>query len=224
MHLEMTKTYLNIYPFAFRSTVGVISSLFWVLLAILGTGMSLRLDWSISYELFFTQKEYWRSVSSLFAHANLQHLLSNLFMLAPLSFFLTKYHGTVTTWMASLLGGILTNLLVISFYEEQTRLLGISGIVFFMWGMWLALYLLIEKREGLIRRIMKVSMIYIVLLIPSEFNPQVSYAAHAIGNLLGIAFGVIIYLINSKYYRSHDRWQVIFDEEDEPEQISEHII
>ncbi|GAB4024681.1 MAG: hypothetical protein Fur0010_27890 [Bdellovibrio sp.] len=224
MHLEMTKTYLNSYPFNYRSTTATIHTALWILLAILGTGMSLRLDWSISYNLFFHEKEYWRALSSLFAHANFQHLLSNLFMLAPLSFFLSKYHGAKTTWIASLIGGVLTNLIVITFYNDQTRLLGISGIVFFMWGMWLALYIFIEKRESLIRRIMKASMIYLVLLIPGEFNPQVSYLAHFVGNMMGLIFGGLVYLLNNKFYRSHDRWKIIFDDEDELKQLPEHII
>jgi len=186
--------------------------------------MSLRLDWSISHQSFFSDHQYWRGLSSLFAHANIEHLLSNLFMLAPLSFFLTKYYGAWRTWFSAITGGVLTNIIVISDYHHEVKLLGISGIVFFMWGYWLAMYFMIERRETWIRRIMKASMIYIVLLIPSEFNPQVSYLAHGVGNVLGLLFGLMTYALNHKKLRSYDQWEIIYEPEDFQESASAHFI
>jgi len=97
-------------------------------------------------------------------------------------------------------------------------------VVFFMWGYWLSLYLMIEKRETWVRRIMKASMIYIVLLIPSEFNPQVSYLAHGVGNLMGLLFGFITYALNRKKFRSYDKWEIIYEPEDFQESTQPHLI
>lgn len=154
----------------------------------------------------FEGKEYWRLFTSSLIHADLSHYLSNSLMLGVMGYFVYDHYRA---WMFPALAftvGVLINLIVIWTYPPEVSLVGASGVVYYLWGFWLILYICIQKHIPFIRRLMKVSGVGLFVLIPSEFHPNVSYYAHAVGLVLGIIFGLIYYLWNRKYIHSFEVW------------------
>lgn len=155
----------------------------------------------------FEAKEYWRLFTSSIIHADLSHFLSNSFMLSIMGYFVSYHYGPVILPGIAFLSGILINLIVIWGYPPEVSLVGASGVVYWLWGFWLVLYFGIQRHETIIRRIMKVSIVGMFILIPSEFSPQVSYYAHGVGFVLGMLFGLIYFLINRKKFFASEVWR-----------------
>lgn len=153
-----------------------------------------------NHENVFTQHQYWRLWSSLFAHGDLAHLLSNLLLFFPLSFFLVSYFGVGFFPLFGVLAGGLINFWVLSGMAAQTYLIGFSGVVYWMGSAWLTLYLLIERRESLRRRFAKVLFVSVVLFVPEAYKVEVSYLSHFYGYLLGIISAGGYYLLNRRRF------------------------
>lgn len=174
-----------------------------------------------SPERVLTNNEYWRLFTSSFIHGDLEHLLSNSFMLTLMGYFVSSQYGIKIFPILSFLMGIAINGIVISTFETDIKLVGASGIVYFLWGYWLVLYLFIQRHIPLHRRLMKIFAIGIFILAPSSYRANVSYLAHGVGLLLGIISGFIYYGIYHKKIRAFEIWEEI---EQEDEGISEDSI
>ncbi len=92
-------------------------------------------------------------------------------------------------------------------------MIGASGVVFWMGGAWLALYVMIEVRRTLKQRLLRALGVGLLLFFPSEaFDPQVSYLTHAVGFAMGLVSGLLVYFINRKKYRESIRYGLVVDE------------
>lgn len=151
---------------------------------------------SASPNQVFVQGEYWRLFSTSFIHGDMDHLLSNSLMLFILTYFVSSFYGIKMAPVLSFIAGGLINFLTLKLYSSETTLVGASGVVYYLWGFWLVLYLHIERQTSLIRRILRVGAIFFILLVPTSYSPQTSYSAHFIGLLVGIIVGFIYYWIN----------------------------
>jgi rhomboid protease GluP len=99
------------------------------------------------------------------------------------------------------MGGIV-NLIVLNTMPEHATLVGVSGVVNWMGGAWLALAWLIDRRESKIRRFGKIIAVTIVLFIPDSFKPQISYLSHFLGYFIGMLSSVIFYyFFKSKFIK-----------------------
>lgn len=145
---------------------------------------------------------YWQSWTALFAHSDEKHLLSNSFLFFILGSFLTAYFGTfVFPVMAIVFGGI-TNILVLTLMPPETRLLGASGVVFWLGGVWLTLYFLLDLKHSTYQRVLRTLGVALVLFFPAEaFDPQTSYSAHFIGFILGILFALFYFRQNHRRFK-----------------------
>ena len=160
--------------------------------------------------LVFEEKEYWRLITSCLIHGDLNHLLTNSLMLTLMGYYVCAFYGTLTFPLLSLLMGALTNYIVLlSFDNPNVAIVGASGIVYYTWGFWLSLYLCIQRHITLNRRFMKITAISIIVLIPSQFQANVSYLAHAVGFALGVLTALIYFLINKKYIFSLEKKEII---------------
>lgn len=164
----------------------------------------------------FEMKEYWRLFTSSLIHADLSHFLSNSFMLAIMGYFVNYHYGFIVFPSIAFLFGILINLVVIWNYPADTSLVGASGIVYWLWGFWLILYIGIERHVPLARRLMKVSIVGLFILLPNEFRAQTSYYAHAVGLILGMAFGLIYFLIFAQRFYASEVWIEEIEYDDPP--------
>ncbi|MCB0387066.1 MAG: rhomboid family intramembrane serine protease, partial [Bdellovibrionales bacterium] len=143
--------------------------------------------------------ELWRLVTAQFLHSDLGHLLSNGYMILILGFFVHSYFGWLVFPVAALIGGALVNLFTIMAYPPEARLLGASGVVYWLAGFWLVLFLLIERQRSWPQRLLRVAGVGLLILFPSEFQPKVSYLAHAWGFFLGVVFGSIYFVSRFKW-------------------------
>ena len=163
--------------------------------------------------LVFKEAQWWRAWTTLFAHGDLSHILSNLFIFFPFSYFLIGYFGYVFFPFFGFFVGGLVNLIVLQTMSDQVGLVGVSGVVNWMGGAWLALAWLIDRRDSNGRRVLKVVAVTIVLFIPESFKPNVSYLSHFLGYFGGILSGITYYYIFKKKIKSQEVIEEIHDDE-----------
>lgn len=155
----------------------------------------------------FGEKEYWRLFTSSFIHGDLGHLLSNSLMLGVMGYFVNYHYGKIIFPVLGFLSGILINLIVIWSHPPEVGLVGASGVVHWLWGFWLVLYIPIQRSVPIPRRVMKVTAVGLFVLLPTEFNAQTSYYAHGVGLGLGLVTGLIYFLLFAKKIYSYEQWE-----------------
>jgi rhomboid protease GluP len=163
----------------------------------------------------FTDHQYWRAWTTLFAHADLGHLLSNTLLFIPLTYLLTAYFGL---WFFPLfgffLGGIM-NLIVLKTLPNEATLLGVSGVVYWMGAAWFTLFILIDKRKHLKARFANVLFLTLMLFVPETYSPQISYLSHFIGFILGILSALVFYYLKKDEFARAEVREIVI-EDDEP--------
>lgn len=214
MEYKLTKTFLSKRP-SYRSfVIGAVALA--CLIFFFGADPE---KFSASGKTVFEQKEYWRLFTSSLLHADLNHLAHNAFFFGGLSALLTNYFGFWVFPVLSLGVGGLINLLTIAFYPPEIHLVGISGVIYFMASFWLTLYVLIERRQTLIRRFVHAIAVSLIFLFPETFQIQTSYLAHGMGFLLGIPFGILYFALQFKKIRAKEVWTPIEKHPDDMENI-----
>jgi membrane associated rhomboid family serine protease len=146
----------------------------------------------VSGRSIYEWAEYWRVITALFTHRDLVHLLSNAFMFIVFGWALTAYYGYALFPLVSLAVGALTNLVTVSIYPPDIRLLGASGMVYGMAALWLVFFLRYDTGHNFPARIFRVLGFIMVILIPSTMEPHVSYLAHGAGFLIGLCAGIVL--------------------------------
>lgn len=137
----------------------------------------------------YERGEIWRLMTTLWVHADMGHLLANSGLFMIFGLFLRNYFGLWAFPGLSLVGGILTGALALLTYPADVRLIGASGMVYFMAALWLLLFLRHADYLSWPHRLMRAIAFSLVVLVPTQFEPQVSYRTHAIGFALGLLFG-----------------------------------
>lgn len=168
---------------------------------------------AVSKEAVFQDHEYWRLWSALFAHGDLPHIFSNLFLFLPFAYYLSGYFGFWFFPFAGFLIGGLTNLIVISSLPAHVSLLGASGVVYWMGGAWMTLAYLVDRREKTGKRLVKSIGISMILFLPESYKTQVSYSCHFIGFGLGMISAMIMYYIHRKQYLAAEVIEYVVDED-----------
>lgn len=157
----------------------------------------------------FSQKDWWQPWTTALIHSDLAHLLSNSIMLAVMGYFVSSYYGL---WphpvLSFVIGGGVCNLIVLTTMTEKVTLLGSSGIVFYLWGLWQILYIFIQRHISLNLRFMKIVAVNLFLLVPQYFDPHVSYFAHGVGFLLGVVSGAVIFFLKKEAYQSYEIYKL----------------
>jgi len=161
-----------------------------------------------SREAVFGRSEYWRLFTSILAHADFQHFAANALVFGLLAFLLYGYYGAPVFPVLSFVNGALTTSLSLTTYDPDTLLLGASGVVYWMAGFWLSLYLLLERRVTLGKRMVRAVGFAIVVFIPTTLEPRVSYRTHAIGFGLGVAFGLAYFAARKRTLRAAERLEM----------------
>lgn len=195
----------------------LISTLLVLILLLLG--FTWEMNWMpASRELVFEKNQFWRLWSTLFVHADMAHLLSNLVLFIPFSYFLSGHFGLFFFPFLGFFFGGITNFFVLKTMPPTTFLIGVSGVVHFMGAAWMILAFFIDKndkRESKIRLLLKFMGVTLILFIPDTYKPQVSYISHLIGYSSGIVVGWIFYLIHRQKYHDALVTEIIPDVLDE---------
>ncbi|HMN66979.1 MAG TPA: rhomboid family intramembrane serine protease [Bdellovibrionales bacterium] len=170
-------------------------------------------DWMPATQaLVFQSGEVWRLWTTLFAHSDLGHLLGNSFMFFILGYFLFGYFGfTVFPLWAFLMGGV-TNALALQTYAPVVKLIGASGVVSWMGGVWLTLYFLLNTKKTAPQRALRAFGVALMLFAPVEaFDPNISYRTHAIGFVLGVLWGWAYFKIRRAEFRAAEVRQTLIE-------------
>ena len=160
---------------------------------------------SATPEQVFNHGEYWRVTTTIGAHADLRHFLANAIGFGILSFLLYGYYGPfVYPALSWALGSVVTGLALLT-YPPMTKLIGASGVVYLMAGFWLILYLFIERKLSLGKRLLRSLGFGLIVLAPTVWDPSVSYRTHAIGFAVGVGLGVAFFLKKKEIFRRAER-------------------
>lgn len=170
-----------------------------------------------SFQTTYEKSYYWQSVTALFIHGDEKHLVSNSFLFFILGGFLAGHFGYFLFPTLAFVMGALTNMVVLLSMNPETRLLGASGIVFWMGGAWLILYFLIDIKRSLYQRSLRAIGVALMLFFPAEaFDVQVSYLSHLTGFILGVLSGAAFYYLKRDQLVSALEYQYIFEGDEDP--------
>ena len=142
-----------------------------------------------------TLQQPWRLLSSLFAHADLSHVLWNGASMMVFAVPLLASLGRVRVLLLYLASGIGGGLAALALASPGTRFLGSSGAVAGLFGAWVVQTLLRAQDEPLSRRARFRALGIALLVLPSLLTPttpagrSVSVAAHVGGLLTGMVIG-----------------------------------
>jgi len=154
------------------------------------------------------EQEYWRLLTTTAIHADLTHFLSNAILFALFTFLLYGYFGFWVFPVAVVALGSLTNYLSLLTYSENVQLIGASGLVYLMAAFWLTTYVLVERTHPLKRRVLVAMGIALIVLVPSNLSPGVSYRTHAIGCGIGIVVALGYFQARKEQIRSLETFQI----------------
>jgi rhomboid protease GluP len=146
-----------------------------------------------SADKVFGKGEWWTLLSALFVHADLNHLSHNLPIFLIFAFLLYGYFNWIAFPVLCLLIGVASNLMTIWYYGKSMQLLGASGMIYGMQSLWLCLYLRYEVRFSWSARLLRSVGFVLLMLVPRQYEENVSYAAHGFGFLCGI-MAFLLYL------------------------------
>jgi GlpG protein len=140
--------------------------------------------------------EVWRLVTPIFMHANPFHIFFNMWMLLDLGTIIEVRRGTLRLVLLVLISAIISNLAQYFWMErndpgEPHPFLGMSGVIYAMFGyIWMkGLY---QPDQGMILHPNTVSimLLWLVLCMTGVIGP-IANAAHFMGLVVGVAFGVL---------------------------------
>ncbi len=143
-----------------------------------------------SYNLLYNSPvEIWRFVTPVFTHAQLWHLVANLFSLIYLGSLVEKYL-TKTEYLSIYLGtGIISEIattIAYSLFRPETVGFGASGAIYGLMG-FIITTIVDDKKDRL-----KVLIVVIVSAIGVNlFIPNIGNVAHFAGLISGLVFGFI---------------------------------
>lgn len=159
-----------------------------------------------SGETVFGRAEVWRLFTSMAAHADALHLLSNSVLLTLLVYFAYGAFGSSLYPVGALPAGALALAVTLEGYPPNIRVVGASGMVYLLAGACLTLYVLVERRLSVVKRLVRVVGFSLLVLVPTSVRPEVSYRAHAIGFFFGVCLGLVWFLSRREAIRAAERW------------------
>jgi len=139
--------------------------------------------------------EVWRLVTPIFMHGSILHILFNMWWLSALGTLIEIRRGTLRLCVIVLISAILSNLGQY-FYNERTDpgdpalWEGMSGVVYALFG-YIWMKGLHEPEQGLIvhPNTVTIMLFWLALCMTGVVGP-IANAAHVVGLVVGVAFGV----------------------------------
>lgn len=138
------------------------------------------------------QGRLWTVVTALFLHGDLLHLGGNMLFLYVFGNTLENELKTKKTLSAFFVGGILSFILGVFFYDPATFLIGASAAIFTLAAVVmlvkpLKFSFLFLMPQGLVAIIY---FVYNVLAVYAGEQGNIAYISHVIGFMIGIPFGI----------------------------------
>ncbi len=141
----------------------------------------------------------WTLVAALFVHANVIHLFGNMLFLFVFGSTLGKSLGSQMLLTIFFTGGVASFILGVAFMPFGTGMLGASAAIFALAGCVMLvrplkfswLFLAPQGLIAILYFIYNLVVVYEKSRIPG-YDPHVAYAAHIIGFLTGLPFGIAL--------------------------------
>jgi rhomboid protease GluP len=205
-HVRIIQTRLTGRPRDYSAEVTVISFLGMLgsTLLCFNEGPKLYARLAMIPERVLIDGEYWRLWTAMTIHADLPHFLFNALFFSFFTYLIYGYFGFWAYPFWSLLLGGLAGYLSLITYPPGTQLLGASGLVYLMAGFWLTMYVWVERRLTLPRRLLHATGVGLIVFVPTSLQEHISYRSHAIGFATGIAFAVAWFQMQKKRIRSDE--------------------
>lgn len=204
MRVVVRQTLLSHKPRENSLEVALLSVVVMLFVSLLGwrDGSELLARLAANPERVLVEQEYWRLLTAIGVHADALHFAANVVLFAFFTYLLYGYFGFWVYPMAGLALGSFTNYLALLTYPPHVHLVGASGLVYWMAGFWLTMYLLVERTRSLRKRVMRALGVGLIVLVPSALQENVSYRTHAIGFALGSAAAVVYFRRNRDAIRA----------------------
>ncbi|MEY2988462.1 MAG: hypothetical protein RJB13_1983 [Pseudomonadota bacterium] len=148
-------------------------------------------DLSVSRLSSIHHGQIWRILTAQFQHADSRHLLSNLLPFIGVGWLLWGYFGVIAFPIAPIAMGALANFVAIFTYPIHVNIVGISGTVFSMAGLWAMLYVKNDVRFSVPKRAIRALGFLLVLFFPLSLEERVADRVHILGGALGLLIGFI---------------------------------
>lgn len=150
----------------------------------------------------FIHGEYWRVFTAMAVHSNVTHLLSNALPLGVLIWLVHGYFGqAIYPWMSLCLGAAV-NLISIYTYPSGSVLVGASGLVYLLAAFWLTMYIFLDRRFSMPKRLLRATGFALIVFFPTTFEEKVSYRTHAIAFGMGIFWALAYFPLQIKRFRT----------------------
>lgn len=179
-----------------------------------------RFAWAANSKNVFADHQWWRILTSVLIHSDPQHWLSNSLLLILFGWLLAGYFGLILFPTLCLVLSWVAHLVTLKTYPQEVYLIGASGLVYVMAGVWLFLFFLTARNLSLRGRIIRFIGVCVSLLVPTQFQPEVSYRAHLIGFLIGVIGGGLFFALNKNTIRNSEQWIEILSSDQEEEIIN----
>ena len=134
----------------------------------------------------------WTLVTALFLHADILHLAGNMIFLYAFGNALEKEVGAGKTYLAFFVGGILSFLLGVFFYDPAVYMIGASAAIFTL----IAVVLLVKPLKFSFIFLMPLGLvaiiyiIYNIVAVQSGAEGNIAYISHVIGFAIGVPLGI----------------------------------
>ena len=131
--------------------------------------------------------ELWRLLTSIFLHADVIHLFSNMFSLLIFGSYIELSFSKFKFVLIYFISGILGSVFTIFLLPLNTISLGASGAIFGLIGAALSI-LIFDRNNPLII----LGLVYALYFVISSFSPGINYFAHIFGLLGGFVTGYLL--------------------------------
>lgn len=157
-----------------------------------------------SWDAVLYGHEYYRIITSMFLHGDIDHLFNNMLMLLFIGLYIERQTGSLRFLLIYFFSGILagcTSMVYNMLQSAPTSSVGASGAVFGLMGALLTIVLAQHraKREINIRALI---LIIFINLYSGFTSPNIDNAAHIGGFLAGIFITAFLYRISPEKFES----------------------
>ena len=207
--IRIKSTFLSQSPREESPLIAVVSTMAILLVSLLcwRDPQLFRLLAAVPHQVM-VEHEYWRLLTAIGVHADLRHFLSNAVVFIFFSYLLYGYFGFWIYPVSVVVLGSLTNYCSLLTYADNIHLVGASGVVYLMAGFWLTLYVLVQRTRSLPKRLMHAIGIGLIVLVPTNLSPEVSYRTHFIGCAIGVMAAIGYFQARKETIRSMETVEI----------------
>lgn len=132
--------------------------------------------------------EWWRFITPMFLHADIMHILFNMFCLYVFAPELEKFLGKMRFITLYFLSGLFANIATFFIHDYDFAHVGASGAIFGLFGAYGALIYYTKNQLPQLRQI--ILPIIVISVIMTFVQPNINVTGHLIGLLVGFLIGL----------------------------------